>query len=109
MSGADDAACSSALCLMSYGVWLRPCPLLTFLIENEHQRFVLLIFRTAFGLSVVELCYGGLPRAFVGVLTRIGASVKSPFNNFKGSFGEGGEFIVILEGGAVRVVGCFTT
>ena len=50
----------------------------------------------------------GLLRAFFGVLARIGASIKSPFNNFKGSFGGEGEFIVILEGGAVRVVGCFT-
>ena len=60
-------------------------------------------------MGVVKLCCGGLLRAFVGVLTRIDASIKSPVNNLRGGFGGGGEFIVILQGGAAQVVECFPT
>ena len=54
------------------------------------------------------MCCDGLLRAFVDILARIEASVKSPVNNLRGGFGGGGELIVILKGGAVRVVGRFT-
>ena len=54
------------------------------------------------------MCCDGLLRAFVDVLALIEASVKSPVNNIWEGWLGGGEFIVILEGGAVRVVGCFT-